>query len=103
MAETRAQKNRALRQEALRAQLAEQCRVQHLIDNLKKIEGLDPESDTFANELAKYKEANAQRLKIMAKYLPDIKVTEVIDGTDEYKKAGELTDAQLKVILLESA
>jgi hypothetical protein len=74
---SRAHKNRAIRQEELRKQLSEQCRLQHLIDNLIKIENLDPESDTFNNELAKYKEANAQRIKLMSKYIPDLKAVEV--------------------------
>jgi hypothetical protein len=84
MAKTRAQSNRAIRQENLREWLSEKCTAQHFVDNLEKIEGLDPESDTFGNELAKYKTANEQRLKVMCKYLPDLKQTELTgDGGDE--------------------
>lgn len=77
MAKTQAQKNRAIRQEALREWLSEKCTAQHLVDNIIKIEELEPESETFSNELAKYRTANEQRLKIMNKYLPDLKNTEI--------------------------
>ena len=75
--ETRAQLNRKVRQEALRDQLAEQCRIQHVIDNIKKIEDLDPSSNTFQNEILKYKTSNEQRLKLVNKYLPDLRNTEI--------------------------
>jgi len=84
MAETRAQLNRKVRQEALREQLAEQCRVQHIIDNIKKIEDLDASSDTFQNEVLKYKTSNEQRLKLINKYLPDLRNTELTgDGGED--------------------
>ena len=76
--QTPKQANRAYRQENLREQLAEQCRLQHLIDNLEKIEGLDSASDTFTNDLNKYKEANAQRIKLLGFYLPTLKGVEVV-------------------------
>lgn len=77
MAKTRAQENRALRQETLREWLSEKCTAQHLVDNLRKIEELDTSSENFANELNKLKTANEQRLKIMNKYLPDLKAMEL--------------------------
>lgn len=77
MAKTRAQQNRALRQEALREWLSEKCTAQHLVDNIRKIEELDPESESFANSLNKLKTANEQRIKLLSKYLPDLKSTEV--------------------------
>jgi len=77
MAKTRAQQNRAVRQEALREWLSKKCTAQHFVDNLKKIEGLDVGSQTFGNELNKLKTANDQRIKIMTKYLPDLKSTEM--------------------------
>ena len=100
MAKTRAQQNRAMRQESLRELLAEQCRIQHLIDNLKKIEELDPAQETFANELNKLKVANEQRMKLLNKYLPDLKNVELandgggtltinlVDFSDEEKDKG---------------
>jgi len=77
MAATSAAKNRALRQENLREWLSKKCTGQHLVDNLKKIEALDPTSDTFVNELNKYKVANDQRLKILDKYCSSLKSTEI--------------------------
>ena len=77
MAETRAQLNRKVRQEALREQLSAQGHVQHVIDNIHRIEELDEGEDTFKNSLDKLKVANEQRLKLINKYLPDLKATEV--------------------------
>jgi hypothetical protein len=77
MAKTRAQENRALRQEALREWLSEKCTAQHLVDNIQKIEALDPTAETFNNELNQLRTANEQRLKVMNKYLPDLKSAEI--------------------------
>lgn len=76
MAATNAHKQRAIRQDALREWLSEKCTAQHLVDNINKIEELDPESDTFRNNLDKYRVANEQRLKVLGKYLPDLKSSE---------------------------
>lgn len=81
---TIAQRNRAIRQDALREQLAEQCRVQHIVDNIKKFEDLDAELD--AHELNRLKAANDQRIKLLNKYLPDLKQTELIG--DENRPVG---------------
>lgn len=83
MAKTRAQENRAIRQEALREWLSEKCTAQHLIDNLNKIEQLDPADETFRNQLDKHKVANEQRLKIMNKYLPDVRTVELTGEAGE--------------------
>ena len=77
MAATNAAKNRAIRQEALREWLSEKCTAQHLVDNINKIEKLDPCSETFVNELNKYRVANEQRFKALDKYLPSLKNTEL--------------------------
>jgi len=77
MAATNAHKQRAIRQDALREWLSEKCTAQHLVDNINKIEQLDPDSDTFRNELDKYRVANDQRLKVLGKYLPDLKSAEL--------------------------
>jgi len=65
------------RQDSLREWLSNKCTAQHLVDNLNKIEQLDPDSEQFTNSLAKYKTANEQRFKILDKYLPSIKPVEV--------------------------
>jgi len=77
MAKTKAQQNRAIRQEALREWLSKKCTAQHLVDNLEKIEKLDPSVDNFRNSLDKYKVANEQRLKILGYYLPTLKGIEL--------------------------
>lgn len=76
MAKSRAMQNRAIRQQALREQLAEQCRLQHIIDNIIKMEKLES-GDNALFELNKLKTANEQRLRLLNKYLPDLKSTEI--------------------------
>lgn len=87
--ETVAQANRRARQENHRAWLSEKCTLQHLVDNLEKIEGLDTADEFFDKNLAKYKVANEQRIKLLAKTLPDIKSVEFVDedGNDALPKS----------------
>jgi len=66
-----------MRQESLREWLSEKCTAQHLVDNIEKIEKLDPSDEHFANTLNKLKAANDQRLRVMGKYLPDLKSQEI--------------------------
>ena len=77
MARTRAQANKAIRQEALREQLANQGHLQHVLETLEKIDELDPTDDSFKNSLDKYKVSNEQRIKLMSKYIPDLKSQEI--------------------------
>lgn len=100
MAKTRAQQNRAIRQESLRELLAEQCRVQHIIENIIKIEELDGSVEQDSFTLNKLKIANEQRMKLLNKYLPDLKNVELandgggtltinlVDFSDEEKDKG---------------
>ena len=68
---TVAHRNRALRQEELRALCAEKVRLSKVIENIEKIENLDVKLDpTLVNRI---KIANDQRLKLINKYLPDLK------------------------------
>lgn len=76
MAKTRAQQNRAIRQEALREQLSNQGHLQYAVENIQKIEQLEP-SDSFNQLLTKYKTAAELRLRMVNKYLPDLKNTEI--------------------------
>lgn len=82
MANTRAHANRAIRQEALREQLAEQCRLQHIVENLKKIDELDMTMESSKDELQKWKTSTELRVKLMSKYLPDLKQVELDLGDD---------------------
>jgi esterase/lipase len=81
MAQTRAQKNRAIRKDEIRAYLAERGRVEYVFDNIEKIEQLDANSQGFHKELLKIKTANDQRIRMLNKYLPDVK-EEVQDYVD---------------------
>lgn len=78
MAASNAAKQRAMRQDTLREWLSKKCTAQHLVNNIIKIEKLDPANETFANELNKLKVANDQRLKVLNKYLPDLKLQEIV-------------------------
>jgi len=99
MPTTKANINRRVRQDQLREWLSKKCTAQHLVDNLEKIEDLDPKAETFCNNLAKYKVANDQRLKILNKYLPDLKSEEVFDGLKIDKEVEEISDERLQAIL----
>ena len=74
---TRAQANRKLRQDALREYLQERGSVQHLLDLIEKVEGLDPDHPNFDKDLAKYDKAISQRQKLLGKYMPDLKASEI--------------------------
>lgn len=82
MAKTRAQRERGIRQDELRKFIAERGKLSYIFDNLEKIEELDPEEDKhFDKRLQQLKIANEQRIRLLNKYLPDMKEeqTEVTD------------------------
>ena len=79
MAKTAAQKNRAIRQTELREYLASRGSLSYILDNIEKIEELDVSSETFDKELTKRKIANEQRIRLLNKYLPDIKEEHIIN------------------------
>ena len=81
MADNRATANRRIRQEALREQLSKQKHVEQVIKNIKKMEkeGAGMES----TELQALRAATDTRLKLVNKYLPDLKMTELeLTGAD---------------------
>ena len=97
MAKTRAQENRAIRQDALREQLSGQKHIEKVIENIKEIEtlassfsggdGKDKEIDYKEFQAAQFKvnalkTANDQRLKLVGKYLPDLKQQEITIEAD---------------------
>ena len=71
---TRANANRKVRQEALRDQLTTQGHVQHIVEILDKLSDLDTELDQLM--LARYKLVLDTKLKLINKYLPDLKQSE---------------------------
>ena len=74
----RAVENRRIRQEALREQLSKQKHVEKVIDNIRKIESINPDDgNAAALELNILKTATELRLKLVNKYLPDLKATEL--------------------------
>jgi hypothetical protein len=75
MAANNPAKQRAMRQEQLRTYLSEKCRLEHVIDNIIKMEreGASMES----NELNAIKYATDARLRLINKYLPELKATEM--------------------------
>jgi len=77
MAKTRAQENRAIRQEALREQLSKQKHMEHVVDSIRKVEELK-DDDLSSLELQRYKLIIDTRLSLMKKYLPDVKQVELV-------------------------
>jgi hypothetical protein len=77
MAAPKAAVNRKLRQDTLREYVTERGSVQYLFDLIEKIEQLDTESSDFSNSLAKLRVALDARIKMIGKYLPDVKSVEI--------------------------
>ncbi len=74
MAETVANKNRRVRQEQLREQLANGGHLQHVIDLAKQLTELDNELDNI--QVTRLNHAAAIKLKLIEKYLPALKSVE---------------------------
>lgn len=75
MAATNAAKNRAIRQEALREMLSKKCTVEQVLNNVKKME--EQGAQLEATELQALRAATDTRIKLLNKYLPDLKSTEL--------------------------
>ena len=74
MGTTAANKNRSVCKEALREQLSAQGHVQHVVDILDEIKDLRKDLDQ--QDLARYKVVLDTKLKLISKYLPDLKSVE---------------------------
>ena len=93
MAKTRQQRERGIRQDELRTFIAERGKLSYIFDNLEKIEELNPETDQyFDKRLQQLKIANEQRIRLLNKYLPDMK-----------EEQSEITDLPPVVIQLTNA
>ena len=87
MAATKAVENKRIRQEALRDQLSNQKHIEYIVKNIEVIEGLEPKvegGDVDYKDLQlcqftvqKLKAANEQRMKLVDKYLPSLKQTDL--------------------------
>lgn len=98
-----ADKNRRIRQEALREQLANKGLAQQVLEISEKLNDLDEELD--ANKIARLKAAADLKLKLVNKYLPDLKQTELIGDPENplHVRASELSDEQLAAIIANSS
>ena len=67
------QRNKKIRQEALREQLSAQGHVQHVVDIAKKLK--DPKCEI--NDIQRVKLAVDIHLALIKKYLPDLKAVEI--------------------------
>ena len=83
MATTPANKNRAIRQQALRDQLSNQGHVQHVIDISEKLTDLED-----STQVHRLKSAADIKLKLIGKYLGDVKSIE-LSGSEEFPVAFE--------------
>ena len=75
MAKTRAQQNRAMRQEELRNLLANQGHLQHVLEICNELN--EPSNALEASMVNRKKIVIDTKLKLLNKYLPDLKAVEV--------------------------
>ncbi len=101
---TRANKNREIKREELRRYLQERGKVQYIFDNIEKIEDLSGKKskeniDLDANAISRLRLATDTRVKLLSKYLPDLKQVEIDDS--EKANFSDLSDEQLAVRIQE--
>ena len=82
MAATAAAKNRKIRQDALREQLSAQGHVQHVVDIAEKFR--EQGKDLEPQEVQANKAAADIHLKLINKYLPDLKSVEIEGEIDVF-------------------
>jgi len=75
MPKTRAQLNRALRQAEMRNKIEASGYESHVHEVVKKL--LDPEQEFDSIEVQRMKSAADLSIKMMAKFMPDLKSTEI--------------------------
>ena len=81
MAMTRAQTNRKISQDSLREHLANPKHLEKVLDSINKLEELDTQLDSV--EVNRIKGAIESRIKLVRKYLPDLKSIE-LSGDEDY-------------------
>lgn len=86
MAATRAHLNKAVRQEALREQLSKQGHVQSAVDIIGKLTDLDNEMDSI--EVQRLGKAMDGHFKLINKYLPELKASELSMVDEDGKTTG---------------
>lgn len=90
---TVAASNKKKRQEALRDYLSNRGLVEHVIDIAEKLADLD--NDIPPEKVTRMKHAADINLKLVNKYLPDLKSTELTADVDE---AGKVTGIQISFV-----
>lgn len=105
-----AEKRHKEAQDKLREYLSNQKLVQHVIKRIDKMANVRADAVKLANgeivadvqaarlELDKLKSQNADSLKLINKFLPDLKVAELHAEVDINKPTRELSDAELMAI-----
>lgn len=81
MAANAAAKNKKIRQDALREQLAAKGLVQKVLDTADKFD--ERSKGMESNEIQALKAATDIRLRLINKYLPDLKAVEITGSDDE--------------------
>ncbi len=95
---SRANENKAIRQEALREQLSKAKHVEHVIEMVNKIADLDTELDS--GKINRLKIASELKMRLVNKYLPDLKQQEITIDADVVAK--EKTRKELEAKLSEA-
>lgn len=97
---SRADENRRIRQEALREQLSNQGHVQHVIDLVRKVEALadQEEGEPSAARIGAYRTAIDGRMKLINKFLPDLKASEIDMSLSDRRSIDEYSAAELAAI-----
>ena len=75
MAKTRAQLNKAVRQESIREQLSAGGHLQHVVEMAGNLSNLDKDMDSV--QVQRLRAAIDAKLRLVGKYLPDLKSIEV--------------------------
>ena len=84
---SRANENRRIRQEALREYLEQRGLLQHVFDLAKKLEDLDQELD--AVKVQRLGKVIDTQMKLINKYLPDLKSSEIDLNVNEESTLSE--------------
>ena len=99
----RREENRKIRQDALREQLSNKGLIQKVLDTVDKLE--DPNIELDSTMVSRMSRATDARLRLISKYLPDLKATEHTDNSitslssllqQVAQMSREATTAQLK-------
>ena len=94
---SRANLNRQVRKNALRDQLSNQGHIQHVIDIVEEINDQNVEFDQLM--IQRKKIVIDTKLKLINKYLPDVKIEEFVDHTETEKEINALSDEELQAII----